>query len=318
MGKTLHHNLLRISAGFLERIPTHEKSLSQILFCYDNNPECMRQRVLSAFFLVCLLMASACVNVNVSAPVTPNTTVTLPATMIADTSAPTTVTTDIPTIAATIPAGCQAIISAADQDKEYIDTLKKYAIVTGAYSLVGSCNVGKASGLNQIISNHTKPKTALLQSGRASLISAISQCIGPRTSATTSRIKDDLKTYEDMMEDYEEAIKPCKKYLSADQKQSLVGVDESIETDDGWLFTGTDGDMLSFQVENSGMYIISYKCSGTSKIFVTIKNEYDNQIKTIESAEGQKTGKDTLLLAPGKYYLKTDTVGDWSVTVKPE
>jgi hypothetical protein len=238
--------------------------------------------------------------------------------MIADTPAPTMATTEIPTITATIPADCQAIISAADQDKEYIDTLKKYAIVTGAYNLVGKCNVAKASELNQLISNHTKPKTALLLSSRASLISAISQCIGPMTSATTSRIKDDLKKYEDVMEDYEEVIKPCKKYLSADQRQSLVGVDESIETDDGWLFTGTDGDMLSFEVEYSGMYIITYKCPGTSKIFVTIKNEYDTPIKTIESAEGQKTGKDTLLLEPGKYYLKADTVGDWSVTVKPE
>lgn len=278
----------------------------------------MRLCVLSTFFLVGLLIASACVNVNVSSPVTPVTTGTLPTTMIADSSAPTTTATEIPAITATIPPGCQALISAADRDKEYVDALKRYAIVTSAYSLVGNCNVAKASELNQLISNHTKPKTALLLSGRESLISAISQCIGPRTSATSSRIKDDLKSYEDYMEDYDNEIKPCRMYLDNDQRQSLGGIDESIETDEGWLFTGTDGDMLSFQVKNSGMYIISYKCSGTSKIFVTIKNEYDTQIKSIESAEGQKTGKDTVLLAPGKYYLKTDTVGDWSVTVKPE
>jgi hypothetical protein len=237
--------------------------------------------------------------------------------MIADSSTPTIATTESPAITAIIPPDCQALISAADQDKEYVDALKRYAIVTGAYNLVGNCNVAKASELNQLISNHTKPKTPLLMSSRESLISAISQCIGPRTSATNSRMKDDLKSYEDYMVDYNDQIKPCKIYLNDDQKQSLGGIDESIETDEGWAFTGTDGDMLSFQVKNSGMYIISYKCSGTSKIFVTIKNEYDTQIKTIESAEGQKTGKDTVLLEPGKYYLKTDTVGDWSVTIKP-
>lgn len=278
----------------------------------------MRQCFFSIIFLVCFLMASACVNVNVSPPDTSVTTSALPTTMIADSSTPTIATTEIPAITATIPPDCQALISAADQDKEYVDALKRYAIVTGAYNLVGNCNVAKASELNQLISNHTKPKTPLLISSRESLISAISQCIGPRTSATNSRMKDDLKSYEDYMVDYDDQIKPCKIYLNDDQKQSLGGIDESIESDEGWAFAGTDGDMLSFQVKNSGMYIISYKCSGTSKIFVTVKNEYDTQIKSIESAEGQKTGKDTVLLAPGKYYLKTDTVGDWSVTIKPE
>lgn len=285
----------------------------------------MQKIIPVVFFLTCLVVSSGCVNAGASPPVNSGTPVptTENAPVTASPAPATEPVTPVPaaeriTPAAPIPDTCRAIVAAADSDRQFMDTLKKYSIASCADGLASRCDVAKATELTQILTNHSKPRSPTLLSARGSLIDAIGECIGRQTSATRTRVQESLKFYHDHMADYEDEVRPCREFLSADERQSILGVEEPTETDGGWLFAGTDGDMQKFRVENAGMYIISYRCTGQSQIFISIKDESDTLARKIESAEGQKTGKDTIRLVPGKYYLKVDTVGDWTVTVQAE
>ena len=222
------------------------------------------------------------------------------------------------TTANPIPADCRDIIAAAPQDKAFIDLLKKYAIIPLADSIFDNCRSPEILSINKFASLYTKPKSASLLSARSALESATFECIGETNSAAISRAGDYTRIFKVKMTEYRAEVEPCKAYLTSDQRESLLGITEATETRAGWVFTGTDGDMQIFHVDNPGMYIVSYKCTGESQILINIKDEYDSLAKDIESTQGQKTGKDSVRLQPGKYYLKVDTVGDWSVTIKPE
>lgn len=187
----------------------------------------MHKCIASIVILTCLLLSAACTN-SVTAPPAPSPTPTF-VTTIVDTLPPATETippAETPQGALTVSERCQATVSNAGQDKEYMDAIKKYAVVPGAYELIYSCNIARATEFNQILTNHTKPASPKLLSARFSLVSAISECVGGKTSATRTRAQDAMKAYEEKLEDYQVDIKNCTAYLDDDQKQSLLGVAE--------------------------------------------------------------------------------------------
>lgn len=274
--------------------------------------------------MVCLLaiVVMGCINVTVNPPATTilattpiqtiiTTTITqtpiIPAITPYDTIASPTV------IQTTISVECQDLLSAENDDKAFMRSIVNSGAIINTYSLAdNNCTVAAASEANQLIVNNPKPKSPALVSSRRYLMSATEYCLEPINSATLTRTKFDLDSYNGKLGEYRNLINSCSNQFDVN---TLLELEKSMESQGEGSLHGFGDDVRSFTVTGDGIKIFSMTYTGQHNFIVWLKDSQGNNVDLLANTIGSYNGKKSEHLTAGKYYLDIISSGFWTIRI---
>jgi hypothetical protein len=80
-------------------------------------------------------------------------------------------------------------------------------------------------------------------------------------------------------------------------------------------FTGRGDDVQSFNLKGNGLGIFSMGYSGTSNFIVWLKDQNGNRVDLLANKIGSYSGRASVQLYSGKYYLEVKASGPWSINL---
>lgn len=213
----------------------------------------------------------------------------------------------------TLPAECQELFSAADDDKAFIKAMTDNDVYTRISLLsVNECTVGAATEISQVISTSPKPESLLLVKARRQLLSASTYCLDPEDSASRNRTRNDLDRYVSHMSEFAFLSASCQ---GRPDKNSLALLKKSMEKQGEILFRGTGHDVQYFTVRGYGNSTFFLAHSGTGNFMVMLQDSRVNNVNLLANSAGSFEGKRSLPLDKGRYSLNVTATGPWSVIV---
>ena len=102
-------------------------------------------------------------------------------------------------------------------------------------------------------------------------------------------------------------------YFSQITADNLVPTTQPLPT--SVRFVGRSDDVQSFNLNGNGLGIFTMNYSGAHNFVVWLKDQNGNRIELLVNVIGSYSGRTSVRLSSGKYYLEVKASGPWSINL---